>query len=153
MLGLAEGDAEGMGSDNVEEELVEDEDDELDENKEGNVGEETEPDGVPLITRTGNTENAETDIAEESPPSDDAGSTSSLVGRVNELGLDTGSPSPPLGDKQKIRQVVAAQVSKSRARDQTKYHSRKNAARAGRAKGSKAKQDVRHKIDAGGIWD
>jgi RIO kinase 2 len=158
MLGLAEQDAERTDSGGVEEELVQDDDDELDENNEGNVSEETEPGGVPSPTQQSpeDTENAGMELSEKAPPSDEAhdnaSSTSSLVDRVSELGLGSDSPSRPSGDKQKIREVVAAQVSKSRARDQSKYHSRKNIARAGRAKGSKAKQDIRYKIDAGGIW-
>ena len=158
VLGLPVQDAEGQDSDSIEEELVSgDEDD--DENAGGSISKGTGADCPPSTTQgsPGNTENAETKLEEKTLPldetHDDASSTSSLANRANELDLYSDSPPHPSGSRQNIREVVAAQVSKSRTRNQVKHHSRKGPTQAGRAKGSKAKQDIRHKMDVGGIWD
>ncbi|KAI0313739.1 hypothetical protein OF83DRAFT_1043231, partial [Amylostereum chailletii] len=52
-----------------------------------------------------------------------------------------------------LREKAAMEASKTRSRQQRKYHSKRSAQRVGRAKGSKAKQDTRVKVDASGIWD
>ncbi|KAI0067723.1 RIO1-domain-containing protein [Artomyces pyxidatus] len=52
-----------------------------------------------------------------------------------------------------IRERAAGEVAKEHARQQRKYHSKRGAQRVGRAKGSKAKQDTRVKLDKGGMWD
>jgi RIO kinase 2 len=49
-----------------------------------------------------------------------------------------------------LKTRVTSEIMKTRARQQRKYHSKKSVNRAGRAKGSKAKQDDRFKIDGGG---
>jgi RIO kinase 2 len=54
---------------------------------------------------------------------------------------------------QEIRDRAANEGYKQRAREKQKYHSRRGAERIGRAKGSKAKQDNRVKLDKGGLWD
>jgi len=51
-----------------------------------------------------------------------------------------------------ITERVYSEVSKQRAKQQRKYHSKKGAQRVGRPKGSKAKMDGRLKLDTGG-WD
>ena len=55
--------------------------------------------------------------------------------------------------EQEIREKAANEAYKRRAREKQKYHSRRGAERIGRAKGSKAKQDNRVKLDKGGLWD
>ncbi len=55
--------------------------------------------------------------------------------------------------EKEIRDKAAIDAYKQRAREKQKYHSRRGAERIGRAKGSKAKQDNRVKLDKGGLWD
>lgn len=55
--------------------------------------------------------------------------------------------------EQEIRDKAANEGYKQRAREKQKHHSRRGAERIGRAKGSKAKQDNRVKLDKGGLWD
>jgi len=58
------------------------------------------------------------------------------------------------GSREKeIRGKAAIDAYKERAREKRKYHSRRGAERIGRAKGSKAKQDNRVKVDKSGLWD
>ncbi|KAI0080117.1 RIO1-domain-containing protein [Panus rudis PR-1116 ss-1] len=53
-----------------------------------------------------------------------------------------------------VKERVAYEVQKQRARQQRKYHSKRGAQRVGgRQKGSKAKMDTRVKLDRGGLWD
>ncbi|KAG6911913.1 hypothetical protein DXG01_000160 [Tephrocybe rancida] len=52
-----------------------------------------------------------------------------------------------------IKSIIAADLTKSRAAQQRKHHSKRGARRAGRPQGSKAKQDTRVKLDRGGMWD
>ncbi|KAJ7487674.1 RIO1 family-domain-containing protein [Mycena galericulata] len=52
-----------------------------------------------------------------------------------------------------IKEIVSADLTKSRSQQQRKYHSKRNARRAGRSQGSKAKQDTRVKLDTSGVWD
>ena len=157
MLGLAERDNEDADSHSVQEELVEESDDESDENDGSNVNEDG-TDATQSTTQQSpeDTGKAKAAFREEAPSpdenEDDASSTSSLVDRANELRLGSDSLPQLLGDRRKVREVVAVQVSKARARNQSKYHSRRNPAQAGRLKGSKAKQDIRHKMDTGGVW-
>jgi len=158
MLGLAERDNEDADSHSVQEELVEESDEEPDENDGSNVNE----DGTDAIQSTmqqspENTGKAKAAVREEAPSPDESendatSSTSSLVDRANELRLDSDSPPHLLGDRRKVREVVAVQVSKARAQNKSKYHSRRSPGQAGRTKGSKAKQDIRHKMDTGGMW-
>ena len=70
------------------------------------------------------------------------------------------SPVEKLGSKvestlsvKEIRDKAVSEAYKQRAREKQKYHSRRGAERIGRAKGSKAKQDNRVKLDKGGLWD
>jgi RIO kinase 2 len=55
--------------------------------------------------------------------------------------------------EKEIRDKAGIEAYKQRAREKQKYHSRRGAERIGRAKGSKAKQDNRVKLDKGGLWD
>lgn len=52
-----------------------------------------------------------------------------------------------------VRNTVNDETKKSQMRQKRKYHSKKSTTRAGRPQGSKAKQDVRAKIDGGSGWD
>ncbi|KAI0652229.1 RIO1 family-domain-containing protein [Trametes meyenii] len=60
----------------------------------------------------------------------------------------------PSGASKDISGKVQSEVSKQRARQQRKYHSKKGAQQTGgRTRGSKRKQDTRIKVDSGGFWD
>ncbi|KAG5728811.1 Serine/threonine-protein kinase rio2 [Termitomyces sp. T112] len=52
-----------------------------------------------------------------------------------------------------VKSIVSADLSKARAAQQRKHHSKRGARRAGRPQGSKAKQDTRVKLDRGGMWE
>jgi len=52
-----------------------------------------------------------------------------------------------------IKDIVSSDLTKQRARQQQKYHSKRGAQRIGRPKGSKAKQDNRVKVDKSGFWE
>ncbi|KAG6914584.1 hypothetical protein DXG01_016440 [Tephrocybe rancida] len=56
-------------------------------------------------------------------------------------------------DTNGIKSIITADLTKSRAAQQRKYHSKRGARRAGWPQGSKAKQDTRVKLDRGGMWD
>jgi len=56
-------------------------------------------------------------------------------------------------EEKEIKNKAAIDAMKGRAREKRKYHSRRGAERIGRAKGSKAKQDNRVKVDRSGLWD
>ena len=57
------------------------------------------------------------------------------------------------GHKDDIKAIVAADITKMRSQQQRKYHSKRSTRAAGRAHGSKAKQDTRVKLaDYGGFW-
>jgi RIO kinase 2 len=58
--------------------------------------------------------------------------------------------SSSLEEEDEVKTKVANEIGKTRARQQKKYHSKKSTGRAGRAKGSKAKQDTRVHMDGGG---
>lgn len=62
------------------------------------------------------------------------------------------APQPSSG-RGNIKDIVTSDLSKSRAQQQRKYHSKRGARRAGRPQGSKAKQDTRVKVDSSGFWD
>ncbi len=57
------------------------------------------------------------------------------------------------GHKGDIKAIVAADITKMRSQQQRKYHSKRSTRTAGRAHGSKSKQDTRVKLsDYGGFW-
>ena len=59
-----------------------------------------------------------------------------------------------LSNQPDIKERVASEVSKQRAQQQRKYHSKRGAQKVGgRQKGSKAKMDTRVKPDRSGFWD
>ncbi|SRR6266550_5047391 len=55
-------------------------------------------------------------------------------------------------DLNEIKNKVTSDLSKSMAKQQRKYHSKRAVRKAGRPQGSKAKQDTRVKADHNGIW-
>jgi RIO kinase 2 len=63
---------------------------------------------------------------------------------------DMPSESESKGD---IKSIVSSDLTKKRAQQQRKYHSKRSTRHAGRAQGSKAKQDKRVKLaDHAGVW-
>lgn len=52
-----------------------------------------------------------------------------------------------------VRNRVAADIGRRQARQTSKYHSKRGVKKIGRPKGSKAKQDLRVKMDRNGVWD
>ncbi|CAL1695416.1 unnamed protein product [Somion occarium] len=59
-----------------------------------------------------------------------------------------------ISHKHDLKERVASEVTKDRARQQRKYHSKRGAQRVGgRQKGSKAKMDTRVKVDQSGVWE
>ncbi|KIY47021.1 hypothetical protein FISHEDRAFT_14550, partial [Fistulina hepatica ATCC 64428] len=51
-----------------------------------------------------------------------------------------------------IHDIVSSDLKKSRVRQERKFHSKVNTRRAGRPRGSKAKQDTRVRLDSSGVW-
>jgi len=130
---------------NDEAHLTEDDGDDSDESEE----EEAEADAgiAPLVAR--------------SEESSGAKQSTVVVGETAHRSLSrTPSPSPSLTARMAatlhlndIKDIVSSDLTKERARQQRKYHSKKRASHAGRPQGSKAKLDTRIKMDRGGISD
>lgn len=77
------------------------------------------------------------------------------AGLSGDLNLSTGYPDasgcvPPPAS---IQERVASEVVRQRARQSGKYHAKRGARKAGRPKGSKAKQDTRVRMDRSGVWE
>jgi RIO kinase 2 len=109
-------------------------------------------------------ENAEADpgILSMTPPeaheeeSGEKRSTVEETSSVHSSSSRTPFPSPGMSAAphfNDIKDIVSSDLTKERARQQRKHHSKRGARHAGRAKGSKAKQDTRVKLDRGGMWD
>ncbi|KAH9847357.1 RIO1 family-domain-containing protein [Lenzites betulinus] len=116
------------------------------------------------VDGTGDPHDAAADAHDVSSPADSprsarsrsASPASSLAAGTAALSLRSGrgprqassSATKEMADK------VQSEVTKQRARQQRKYHSKKAAQRmGGRPQGSKRKQDTRIKADSGGFWD
>ena len=85
-----------------------------------------------------------------SPPASRHGSQSRSASPSSLIELTAGLSIQDSG----IKDRVANEVAKQRARQQRKYHSKRGAQRiGGRQKGSKAKMDTRVKPDKSGVWD
>ncbi|KAI0830670.1 RIO1 family-domain-containing protein [Trametes gibbosa] len=83
-----------------------------------------------------------------SPASSVADGTAALSLRSGRGARQWASASKDISDK------VQSEVSKQRARQQRKYHTKKGAQRmGGRPQGSKRKQDTKIKVDSGGFWE
>lgn len=52
-----------------------------------------------------------------------------------------------------IKTLVSADLSRTRASQQRKHHSKRSSRNAGRPQGSKAKQDRRVRLDTSGVWE
>jgi RIO kinase 2 len=80
-----------------------------------------------------------------SPPRSRPLSPSSLTIMTEALNLSAGQHG--------IKDIVSSDLTRLRARQQRKFHSKRAARRAGRPEGSKAKQNAHVKLDKSGIWD
>ena len=146
MLGLAEAEDEEM------------EEDDSDSDSDGEDVEGPDADHESATSQVDMAEASEAPVVQESQDdgspsndiheSDDDDGVGRLSGHANALRLDD----PPAPAKDVLRKLVSSEVSRERARNSSKYHSRRGPGQAGRAKGSKAKQDTRVKVDKGGIW-
>ncbi|KZT40090.1 RIO1-domain-containing protein [Sistotremastrum suecicum HHB10207 ss-3] len=159
------------GSDDEEESEEEDEDESVSE-EDGETGGSEAADGSDRTDR----EEAAGDVSSSSIPQDldedpqvprssCPSPSDSLVRQTAALGLRTPSPpgkhpthvsrpQPLAFDKtDSLKETVSAEVSKRRAREESKHHARRSTKRMGRARGSKAKQDTRVKADTSGFWD
>ncbi|KAF9460826.1 hypothetical protein BDZ94DRAFT_1128245, partial [Collybia nuda] len=52
-----------------------------------------------------------------------------------------------------VKEIISSDLMKARAKQYRKYHSKRGARNIGRPQGSKAKQDMRVKVDQNGVWD
>lgn len=59
----------------------------------------------------------------------------------------------PLPEIPNIKTIVSADLSRTRASQQRKHHSKRSSRNAGRPQGSKAKQDRRVRLDTSGVWE
>jgi len=80
-----------------------------------------------------------------SPPQSRSPSPSSLAKMTAALNLTSG--------RHGIKDIVGSELTKQRARQREKYHSKGGVRRIGRARGSKGKEDNRVKVDKRGIWE
>jgi len=145
-------DGEGSEEEESEEESSEEEDEEADEGSPETRQEDGEKnDETPEIPKgaADSEDEAEAELSDSSklstlsrsPPRSRAGSPISLEKAVASLALDS------------VKERVSAEVTKTRAQQLRKFHSKRNTRRAGRSQGSKAKQDTRVKVDKSGFWE
>lgn len=124
-------------------------------NVEGSEHEDEEPDGSAKLWQADSSSEeankSEASIASESRERPGLVSPSSPVGQLASKVEST--LSVKASREQEIKDKTAIEAYKQRAREKQKYHSRRGAERIGRAKGSKAKQDNRVKLDKSGLWD
>lgn len=134
-----------------EEEEEESEEDNEDEKAEDPVEDEKSSTGnvldVPVAAPqlTTPTENLDDETVSELPPDipDHSRSSSPTSPTKMMSGLDLNG----------IKGIVSSDLTKVRASQQRKYHSKRGARRAGRPQGSKSKQDTRVKLDQSGVWE
>lgn len=101
----------------------------------------------------------------DDPPPPDVASDSSLLARQLSRSPPQSRPSSPeslvemtesmsisASQRSGIKEIVSSDLTKQRARQRQKYHSKRGAHRVGRPQGSKAKQDTRVKADTSGFW-
>lgn len=122
------------GPDEDEEEEEEDQDSDEQESDSANVSLPTAT--PPTITEPSNTETSPTDVSSSSSSRSD--SPASLA--KGTAGLN-------------IKETASNDVKKLQQRQKRMYHSKKSTRRAGRAHGSKAKQDVRYIMAPSAGWD
>ncbi|KAJ7631013.1 RIO1 family-domain-containing protein [Roridomyces roridus] len=129
------------GSDSEEEESEEESSDEEDQDEEAApVDEENDDEEAVPAKEDEDDETSSQRPLSRSPPRSRAGSIS----------LEASAASLTLNS---VKEIVSADLSKSRLQQKRKYHSKRGAQRAGRSQGSKAKQDTRVKLDSSGVWD
>jgi len=153
MLGAADREREGETGETAEEEGEAVEETEVKDDAVKKVDDQSdlakEPETTAAVDQTEELE----ELSDDSEFYDTSDEDEEDIAKMQELSLDPSAPhvgSPPDHHANRLRDVIAAQVSKSRAQEKAKQHSRKNS--AGRAKGSKAKQDVRYRMDTSGVW-
>jgi RIO kinase 2 len=84
---------------------------------------------------------------------DTVGNPSNNAPEASDLAKSDEEPeSSDVSEEDEMKTRVVNEITKTRARQQKKYHSKKSTGRAGRTKGSKAKQDTRVKLDSGGWY-
>ncbi|KAI0283270.1 hypothetical protein BGY98DRAFT_717121 [Russula aff. rugulosa BPL654] len=117
--------------------------------------EDEEPDGSAKLWQADSEEANKIEVSRASESREQPGSESpsSSVGQLASKVESTLSVKASKEQGQEIRDKAANEAYKQRAREKQKYHSRRGAERIGRAKGSKAKQDNRVKLDKDGLWD
>ncbi|KAK0506133.1 RIO1 family-domain-containing protein [Armillaria luteobubalina] len=118
----------------------------VDEHQDRDVAMDDEPHQAKSRGRTEDYPSDVSDISEtralsRSPPRSRSVSPDSLAKMTEALSLNN------------VRNIVSSNLSKSRAQQQRKYHSKRGSRKAGRPQGSKAKQDTRVKMDGSGVWD
>lgn len=135
---------EGISDDDEEEEEG---DDDSDDDGNGEEGDEAEANKTELKDSSEHLDDAAQSLDRPLPrplsrsPPQSRSSSPSLEKMVSGLNLDG------------IKGIVSSDLTKARARQQRKYHSKRGARSAGRPQGSKAKQDTRVKITQSGVWD
>ena len=82
-------------------------------------------------------------------PSEDAEPASGPL----EKAISNNTTAEPVAELPPIRERVAADIGRRHAKQTSKYHSKRGVRKIGRPKGSKAKQDLRVKVDRNGVWD
>jgi len=142
MLDLAEAEDEELEEDDSEDSSEEDAD--VDDDPIVPQRDAAETSGIPDMEEHQDRESQSKDAAE----SDENDGIEDLSNHADALRLDGSSPR----GKDILRKLVSSEVSRERARNVSKYHSRRGPGQGGRAKGSKAKQDTRVKVDKSGIW-
>jgi len=81
-----------------------------------------------------------------SPPQSRSPSPESVAKMMESLSISTRQRSG-------IKDTLSSELIKQRSRQQHKYHSKRAAQRMGRPKGSKAKQNLKVKLDKSGVWE
>lgn len=168
----AVGDNKPEGSDESDDEEEEEEEDESEDDEE--VQEHDNPSPIPIETEEvqSKAENVPRDMdvsdkgtGEDAPhPSDPVSDSSAHDRQISRSPPKSRVPSPDSlakmteslsisASQRDIKDIVSSDLTKQRARQRQKHHSKRGAQRVGRPEGSKAKQDTRVKADKSGFWD
>jgi len=88
--------------------------------------------------------------ADDSPTSEEDPNESRAARKARKAA----KPKQPTRVEKDVKATVSSELTRQRARQDRRYHSKKSVGKAGRAKGSKMKSDTRVKITGGGDgWD
>lgn len=160
---------EAVGGD--DDEVDQDDDDDVESEEEDSQDEEEEEDDSAHVKEAELVQEAiatPATSAELVVAASDGGGTETMTGDLSDQHQRSLSRSPPRSravspaslqkmtaalDINGIRDIVSSDLTKVRARQQRKYHSKRGARHAGRPQGSKAKQDTRIKLDKSGVWE